>query len=154
MSHSPRGQQGYPGEGTQRVRNHRSATIQEWHHPFPHPVAAPISTHNPHHPHHHHQFQAARQGHTPIAPCGECWSQVRARAGGGCGREDRCNHGSQHHPLGRSLSSAPAITAGRKESRPLGSDALAPGSLLLPLQTHWGQLPLLPSPTGDTRSSP
>ena len=30
MSHSPRGQQGYPGEGTEQVRNHRSATIHEW----------------------------------------------------------------------------------------------------------------------------
>lgn len=82
----------------------------------------------------------------PTARCGESWSQVRARAGGGCGREDQCNHGSQHHPLRRSLSPAPVITAGRKERRPLGSDALAPGSLLLPLRPHWGQLPLLPSP--------
>lgn len=43
---------------------------------------------------------------------------------------DRCNHGSQHHRLGRSPSPAPVITAGgRKEGSPPGSEALAPGSL-------------------------
>lgn len=53
----------------------------------------------------------------------------------GCSRgrmwpADRCNHGSQHHPLGRSPSPAPVVTAeGRKEGSPPGSEARAPGSL-------------------------
>lgn len=68
----------------------------------------------------------------PAAPCAEGWSRGRTEARGGCGGEDRCNHGSQHHPLRCSLSPAPVITAGRKEGRPPGSDAPAAGSPFLP----------------------
>lgn len=73
------------------------------------------------------------------------WGEPEPSQGCSRGRmwpRDRCNHGSRHHPLGRSLSPAPVITAGgRKEGNPPGTEALAPGSLYSPLQ-----LLLLPSP--------
>lgn len=102
----------------------------------PSPRLLPISTHEP-------QAQAAAQGEMPAAPCAEGWSRGRTEAGGGCGGEDRCNHGSQHHPLRCSLSPAPVITAGRKEGRHPRSDAPAAGSPFLPLQAR--SSPALPT---------
>lgn len=81
------------GGGLARSRRPRPAAISSEEPPSPAPRLLPhIHTQTP-------QPQAARQGEMPAARCGESWSQVRAEAGGGCGGEDRCNHGSQRHPL-------------------------------------------------------
>lgn len=69
----------------------------------------------------------------PAAPCGESWSQVRAGARGGCGREDQCNHGSQRHlrrPLGCSLEPSTRHHARREEGRATS----LPGVMLRPLE--------------------
>ena len=98
--HSPGGRRDKLGRGPgeepgPRVRGQESGSsaTQQPVVPCPHSTSPPqYRQTNP-------QPQAAKQGEMPAAPCGESRSQIRAGARGGCGRKDRCNHGSQHHPL-------------------------------------------------------
>lgn len=86
----------------------------------------------PPYPHTNPQPQAATQEKCPLPPVGRAGAKSGLEPGQDVAGKIDVTMVASTTPSAAAWSPAPVITAGRKEGRPPGSDAQAPGSLVLP----------------------